>query len=285
MATRSRLPALRWTVSGWWKRSPSYPTRCVWLSCSATSTTCRIATSPRSSASARRRQRSACTGRGAACGSACSRGGGSRRAPACSMTPLARRSGHPSRLRPECAMHSGTARWTGSPVPGGAALGALGMKPIAVRGLAGAADAVVTTGRTWVSHALPRRRPTPVTCAEVASELPRILDDGVPAEARLVSHVETCLRCQAELARYRRMVRLAAPAGGCRGGAAPGVVADILSVVGSSRPAAAWSDPCSRPQSRLRRSRGGSRRGRCRIWWRSHGLMPAMWYRLELVLS
>jgi anti-sigma factor RsiW len=108
------------------------------------------------------------------------------------------------------------------------------MRALPVKGLSGAADAVVTTGRTWVSHALPRRRVASVTCAEVVAELPRILDDGLPAEVPLVSHVETCLRCQAELARYRRMVRLLHQLAATEVEPPPGVVADILSVVGSA---------------------------------------------------
>ncbi|HXY42611.1 MAG TPA: hypothetical protein VEH29_00330, partial [Acidimicrobiales bacterium] len=71
---------------------------------------------------------------------------------------------------------------------------------------AGAAGAVVSTGRSWAGLARPRRRLGVVSCAEVASDLPRILDDGLPAAAPLVAHVETCLACQAEVARYRRLV-------------------------------------------------------------------------------
>ncbi|MBV8950345.1 MAG: hypothetical protein JOZ99_05675 [Actinobacteria bacterium] len=46
-------------------------------------------------------------------------------------------------------------------------------------------------------------------CEEVAQLLPESVDSGVgmplPSDAR--AHVETCLRCQAELARYRRLLR------------------------------------------------------------------------------
>jgi anti-sigma factor RsiW len=98
---------------------------------------------------------------------------------------------------------------------------------------AGAADAVVATGRNWASMARPRRRVGFVSCAEVVTELPRILDDGLPAAAPLVSHVETCLSCQAELARYRRLVRLLHQLAATEIEPPPGVVADVLSVVGT----------------------------------------------------
>jgi anti-sigma factor RsiW len=100
--------------------------------------------------------------------------------------------------------------------------------------LSGAASAVVTTSRSFASLARPRRRVGSVSCAEVVSELPRILDDGLPAAVPLVSHVETCLRCQAELARYRRLVRLLHQLAVAEVEPPPGVVADILTVVGSA---------------------------------------------------
>jgi hypothetical protein len=90
------------------------------------------------------------------------------------------------------------------------------------------------TRRTWGSMARPRRRVGLVTCAEVAAELPRILDDRLPAAAPLVSHVESCLYCQAELARYRRLVRLLHQLRTVELEPPPGVVADVLAVVGSA---------------------------------------------------
>lgn len=65
-------------------------------------------------------------------------------------------------------------------------------------------------------------------------QLPRILDDGLPASAQLVAHVETCLVCQAELARYRRLVRLLRQLAVAEVEPPPSVVADVLSVVGSA---------------------------------------------------
>jgi anti-sigma factor RsiW len=47
-----------------------------------------------------------------------------------------------------------------------------------------------------------------VSCAEIALVLPSILDGGSCADEVVVAHVGACLRCQAELARYRKLLRL-----------------------------------------------------------------------------
>jgi hypothetical protein len=99
--------------------------------------------------------------------------------------------------------------------------------------LSGPAESVVATAKQLVSVARPRRRPLPVTCSEVAYELPRILDDGFPAAAPLVSHVQACLACQAELARYRRLIRLLRQLAATEVEPPPGVITDILCAVGS----------------------------------------------------
>jgi hypothetical protein len=41
----------------------------------------------------------------------------------------------------------------------------------------------------------------------VASALPAIVDGGEVADLEIRRHVETCLRCQAELAQYRKVLR------------------------------------------------------------------------------
>ncbi len=55
------------------------------------------------------------------------------------------------------------------------------------------------------------RRIGGLTCAEVADALPGLLDGPVRGRGRngrrLTAHVEQCLRCQAELAQYRRLLR------------------------------------------------------------------------------
>ena len=45
-------------------------------------------------------------------------------------------------------------------------------------------------------------------CDEVAKALPRMLDGARRGDRPVVRHVETCLRCQAEMAKYRGMLRL-----------------------------------------------------------------------------
>jgi len=53
------------------------------------------------------------------------------------------------------------------------------------------------------------RRPLEVgtTCEAVAEALPGIVDGLAVAELPLRRHVESCLRCQAELAQYRKLLR------------------------------------------------------------------------------
>jgi anti-sigma factor RsiW len=46
-----------------------------------------------------------------------------------------------------------------------------------------------------------------VKCDEVAEQLPALLDAGGTASLEVRQHIEGCLRCQADLVRYRRMLR------------------------------------------------------------------------------
>ncbi len=46
-----------------------------------------------------------------------------------------------------------------------------------------------------------------VACEQVTDQLPGILDGAEEAPPSVVSHVEHCLRCQAELAQYRLLLR------------------------------------------------------------------------------
>jgi anti-sigma factor RsiW len=46
-----------------------------------------------------------------------------------------------------------------------------------------------------------------VRCDDVALLLPEAVDGDTPVALPVQRHVESCLRCQAELARYRRMLR------------------------------------------------------------------------------
>jgi anti-sigma factor RsiW len=44
-------------------------------------------------------------------------------------------------------------------------------------------------------------------CEDVARLLPETIDGNIPVDLTVQRHIESCLRCQAELARYRRMLR------------------------------------------------------------------------------
>jgi hypothetical protein len=44
-------------------------------------------------------------------------------------------------------------------------------------------------------------------CEEVARILPEAVDQGVAVDVSVQRHIEACLRCQAELARYRKILR------------------------------------------------------------------------------
>ncbi|MEA2704373.1 MAG: hypothetical protein QOJ69_1584 [Actinomycetota bacterium] len=49
--------------------------------------------------------------------------------------------------------------------------------------------------------------PSGVSCSSVAKALPAIVDGMEVADLDLRRHVESCLRCQAELAQYRKVLR------------------------------------------------------------------------------
>jgi anti-sigma factor RsiW len=71
-------------------------------------------------------------------------------------------------------------------------------------------------------------------CDDIALLLPAIVDGDEPAGLSVQHHVQECLRCQAELARYRRMLRglqlmrtqFLEPA--------PGVLAQTLAALGAA---------------------------------------------------
>ncbi|MGO9196329.1 MAG: hypothetical protein ACLQK4_04275 [Acidimicrobiales bacterium] len=83
--------------------------------------------------------------------------------------------------------------------------------------------------RAWERFGRPWRRPGNVACEQVASDLPAILDGGAEASGVLVAHVEYCLRCQAEIARYRKLLRLLHQVRSSDVAVPAGVVADVLS--------------------------------------------------------
>jgi anti-sigma factor RsiW len=50
-------------------------------------------------------------------------------------------------------------------------------------------------------------RSDPVTCESVAVLLPAVIDGNERADRRVRRHVDSCLRCQAELVQYRKLLR------------------------------------------------------------------------------
>lgn len=44
-------------------------------------------------------------------------------------------------------------------------------------------------------------------CDDVTRVLPETVDGSVPVDLTVQRHIESCLRCQAEVTRYRRMLR------------------------------------------------------------------------------
>jgi predicted anti-sigma-YlaC factor YlaD len=69
-------------------------------------------------------------------------------------------------------------------------------------------------------------------CEEVARLLPAILDNGELAAEEVVAHVEGCLVCQAELARYRRLLRLLAQLRLERPAVPEGLFEEVLESIG-----------------------------------------------------
>ena len=71
-------------------------------------------------------------------------------------------------------------------------------------------------------------------CDHVAEMLPELVDGNGRAGPRVLGHVETCLRCQAELAQYRRLLRALRQLRTEVLEPAPGTVAGILAGLGEA---------------------------------------------------
>lgn len=67
-----------------------------------------------------------------------------------------------------------------------------------------------------------------VTCESVAAALPGIVDGVAVADLELRRHVDVCLRCQAELAQYRKLLKALHQLRTEVLEPAPGLLADIL---------------------------------------------------------
>ncbi|MGH9304006.1 MAG: anti-sigma factor family protein [Acidimicrobiales bacterium] len=70
-----------------------------------------------------------------------------------------------------------------------------------------------------------------VSCSEVTAALPAMLDGGSPVSARVETHARTCLVCQAELARYRKLVRLLRQLRVAEVELPSGLVSDVLTAI------------------------------------------------------
>jgi len=68
-------------------------------------------------------------------------------------------------------------------------------------------------------------------CEDVSQALPEIVDGAATADLALRRHVETCLRCQAELVQYRKLLRTLHQLRTDVLEPAPGLLADILAKV------------------------------------------------------
>lgn len=67
-----------------------------------------------------------------------------------------------------------------------------------------------------------------MTCERVAAALPDIVDGPAVADLALLRHVESCLRCQAELVQYRKLLKALHQLRTEVLEPAPGLVSDIL---------------------------------------------------------
>jgi hypothetical protein len=73
-----------------------------------------------------------------------------------------------------------------------------------------------------------------VRCDDVALLLPEAVDGDAPVALPVQRHVESCLRCQAELARYRRMLRSLQLLRTQYLEPAPGVLSQTLAAIGEA---------------------------------------------------
>ncbi len=72
------------------------------------------------------------------------------------------------------------------------------------------------------------------SCSTVADALPGIVEGATVADPAIRRHVETCLRCQAELAQYRKVLRALHQLRTEVIEPAPGLLPDILSSIGAA---------------------------------------------------
>ena len=68
-------------------------------------------------------------------------------------------------------------------------------------------------------------------CDDVARLLPEAVESGAAVELSVQRHIESCLRCQAELVQYRKLLRTLHQLRTDVLEPAPGLLADILAAV------------------------------------------------------
>ena len=73
-----------------------------------------------------------------------------------------------------------------------------------------------------------------VICESVSEVLPQLVDSGAEVDHRVISHVDNCLRCQAEMVQYRRLLRTLHQLRTEVIEPAPGLVADVLAHVAAA---------------------------------------------------
>ena len=97
-------------------------------------------------------------------------------------------------------------------------------------------------------------------CDEITPLLPALVD-GEPMHSEVDQHIETCLRCQAELARYRRLLRTLSLLRSRYAEPTPGLLGETLAAITDAAETGAASHVALRSSPRLR---GCDRRRRTR---------------------
>lgn len=85
-----------------------------------------------------------------------------------------------------------------------------------------------------LSDLLRDRTGAPVTCDDLADVLPGVVDGSAEADRAQRRHVEQCLRCQAELAQHRKLLRAMRSLRTATDDAPPGLLVEILEQVGEA---------------------------------------------------
>ena len=101
-------------------------------------------------------------------------------------------------------------------------------------------------------------------CDEVAALLPSLVDGVDEANLGVERHVQECLRCQTDLARYRKLVRNLECSGPAYVEPTPGLLGDTLAALDRCRRAQRVAAPWSRPAGWRTPARSAAPRSRPR---------------------